>query len=675
MITLGVLIFFAATLLPGMMILKMLDGGRSVGLRDVLYAVGLGLLFNIAVGAVANFTFGISLLSVVCIYVVLLVVLVILKWRFGAKLAFGWRFDWKLAIPVVVYLVAVGLQYQTTLVSSNLIGSDVHLEYYYANRVVETGYWDYSLPQTTVNSSLGIVLLLPVYSLLAPINLMWVFKVIAPLIFAFLPVALYCMFRSEFGKLIAILAVVFFVAMPMFTMDIAQLVRQQHSELFFILMVLLMLDGDISVWRRAVIGVLFSAGVVVSHHGFAIGATGYFLIGTFGMVVMARFVASGIGKLKRSLLPATLMMGLAVVMVGMFVSYYSWVANGDVLGMGMIPMRALERTTSEAQAGMSGNARNPPAAIQDIGISEDEIPAIVKDYPFLNPFWREPLLQTAIGLDYARASSLGKIWRVLQYLVEFCLVVGFFVFLFGRKRRLRLEYAVFAITSFCVLLGMYLLSTYSYGMGATRVWQVTLIFMSPLFVIGVGIIGKWILRKRLLSNGLVLGSFLVLFLPYCVFNSGAVYEMVKMEPAGYVDVPYSIAMSGQRVDVATVFDSEDVAAVDWLAENADGSSIFYGDAHGVRLLIQKFGIFIDPDLVVGGNLASGRIRSWEGMGRCDKGYIFLRKLNIDRNIITVQGEYGCRVSYNIDDVYWASRKVSYGEVVYDNGAKIIKVAR
>jgi uncharacterized membrane protein len=154
-------------------------------------------------------------------------------------------------------------------------------------------------------------------------------------------------------------------------------------------------------------------------------------------------------------------------------------------------------------------------------------------------------------------------------------------------------------------------------------------------------------------------------IPYAVFNLGIVYELAKMENVGFIDVPYSIALSGHRVDVSTVYDEEDVVAIDWLKANIDDESIIYSDTHGVRLLIQKFGVLMNAD----GTLKAGRIRPFEYYQ--GSGYIFLRKLNVDRDIITVQGEYGSRLSYPINDELQSV--IDNGQVVFDNGARIIKV--
>ena len=166
-------------------------------------------------------------------------------------------------------------------------------------------------------------------------------------------------------------------------------------------------------------------------------------------------------------------------------------------------------------------------------------------------------------------------------------------------------------------------------------------------------------------------STLVLLIPYVVFNSGLVFEVAKMEMKGYIDVPYSVVLSGDRVDLATVFDREDVEAVDWLKLTNDSSVAMYGDAHGVKLLIQKFGLIRDSV----DTLRFGKLRALEDIGWDDEGYIFLRKRNVEENMVTGQGEYGSRISYSIDELDVLKQKINNGIVVFDNGAWIIKVTQ
>ena len=763
MLAIETLLFFLVTLLPGFAMIRLLRSSNTHPLNALLYAMGLGLLFNILVGFVANFTFGFGMLSVVAVYVVLLAIVGILSYQFGVGIAVDWKkINWKSAavlIPVGIYLLSCALQLQTSLVSPNLIGSDIHLEYRLATMTLEQGYWDPMFTGSGMNTCLGIVLLIPVYSLLTGMEVLWIFKLLSPLVFAFLPLALYRIFKIQFGTTVSVLAVLFFITMPMFTMDMVQLIRQQQSELFFVLVVLLLLDDSMTAFHKSVLGTVFGVGVIVTHYGLSVGYVGY-MVGVSIVTVLLVVLWRNRHEIEDTLKPKLPRLALAVIAVMAlcaYVGYYSWVAQGVGMSAARVPIDVARITVLKTMYGITGIATTdlgvpikrteekptpslvsapaptptlapapapkPKPALEPTPtpISVDDKPApitsvlplvpeltpapmtvlepepvlepvpkeptftekFLEQFPFLNPISREPIMQTAIGLDFARSTVLGKIWRVLQYLVQLCLIVGFFHLLWRPGSKIRLEYVSFVITSFFVVAGLYLLSTRSYGLGSIRVWQISLLFMSPLFVIGAGVLGRGIaklLRLRASATKLVIVSVLILLVPYCVFNLGIPFELDKREPTGHIDIPYSIALSSHRVDIASVFDEEDVEAADWLndqlAEFINPPTV-YTDSHGGRLLLQRFDV-VDPtgvyrDMNIEDKYARRRYGILSIIRSQDAGYIFLRKWNVDNNALTGQAEYATRISYSIDDYEILKKKIESGTVVFDNGARVIRV--
>lgn len=669
-------------LLPGLLIVRLLKKDFDT----LLYSVGLGLLFLVVVGIISNFTFGMRTLPVILVYLLMLVILGIVSWKFGKRLSIKWQGWTPLIIPITVFGVALALQYQTTLMSANLVGSDIHLEYYQANKVLENGYWNPLEQGSTMNAVLGITMLLPVIKLMTGMTLLSVFNVVCPLIFAVLPLALYRIYKNQFGVTIAVLSVLFFVTMPMFTMDMTQLVRQQQSELFFVLAVLALLDNNLGIKRMVLLSVLFGIGAVVTHYGLSLGFIGYYLFGAIIIVAIAKFWRRGQKvEWRKVFAKASAMILVIVIMAVGYLGFYGWVDKGEVLPIASIPFGIAGATIQQWVSGVSQGElpaqEDPPESIKSDDMPSFEqtpLEKIFNRFPYLNPLVREPLLQTAIGLDFGRASIYGKIWRILQYLVELCLIVGLFALLFSRKREASLEYVSLVVASAFVVAGLYLLTTYSYGMGATRIWQITLLFMSPLFVIGVGKLGSLFTGLKLNSSKVVACSVLVLLVPYAMFNQGVVFELAKMTPSGFVDVPYSVALSGWRVDIATVFEKEDIEALDWLEayiKETGDDKLLWGDTHVARLMAQRFGWSM-PRGVSNELYIAGNIRSLEYLYLYDKndsGYIFLSKRNVETNMITYQAEYASRKSYNINDLPLLKEKLAKGKVLFDNGARIVEV--
>lgn len=666
MLAVGVIIAVLMTIIPGMMIVSLLRVNKIRFLDSILYAVGFGVVFNLAVGLVANFTLGMRLSYVLAIYIAIFGSLAWVAWNFGYVNVKWW--GWKpIVIPLCIYLLAVALQLQTTLVSPNLVGSDIHLEYFVSNQVLEHGYWNPSDSGTTLNACLGIAVLIPVYKLLTGMTLVWVFKLIAPLMFAVLPLIMYRIFKPQFGGLVSVLAVIFFVTMPMFTMDLVQLVRQQQAELFLVFVLFALLDDKLSLPKKVVLGVLFSGGVLVSHVGTAIGFVGYLISGVFVTLILVRFWRDKVSDARRPMVARITILVLAVLAVVGYMGYYGAVSSGRFLMAGMIPMRIATNTISQT---LDGAKFANPSVNLSLDIQTDKkqnTPSFFDRFSSLDPIRKEPLAQTAIGLDFGKASSLGRVWRVFQYLVEICLIVGFLKLLFRPPKRIKVEYVAFVVSSFMVLAGIYLLSSYGWGLGTPRVWGITLLFISPFFVVGAGTIGKvlfgWL---KINSDKLVLSSTLVVLVPYFVFNSGVVFELAKMKPEGFIDVPYSIALSSGRVDIATVFTNEDIEAMDKLKEirvSENETPMLYADAHGGSLVVQRIGLDIEM----------GQYKFLWLMKDSDRGYIFLRKWNVDNSMITLYKDYATRESHTLSDYPILEKKIEDGEVVFDNGARIIKI--
>ena len=117
--------------------------------------------------------------------------------------------------------------------SSGLVGTDLHTEYYYFWLSAENG-WDSSIPHN-YNAAIGVVLLAPLIANILHIDGVWVFKAIYPFLFAFVPILLYCIFKKQFGEKIAFLSVFFFIIVPTWSLEMIGLQKQMLGELMFAL--------------------------------------------------------------------------------------------------------------------------------------------------------------------------------------------------------------------------------------------------------------------------------------------------------------------------------------------------------------------------------------------------------------------------------------------------------
>ncbi len=262
-------------------------------------------------------------------------------------------------------------------------------------------------------------------------------------------------------------------------------------------------------------------------------------------------------------------------------------------------------------------------------------------------------------------------WRIFQYLVELCLVIGFIRLIFrpGRLGEFKTEYLSLTIVSVLILLGIYVLPNYGWGMGGVRIWQITLLLMAPLFLLGGEVIGYGIVklvrvfRRSFASSQLSLDSpvplrFLVLaiLIPYFIFNSGVVFELSRSQTTNFINMPYSIALSSYRVDVSTVFTKQDVTAAEWFSRVAEEDCVVYADHHSGKLFLEQI------DFPCKGSEFSRDTKEVRFPS-----YFYLRAWNIQNKALTFGTTYAGRQSVSFDDLPGVTYVIDSGNRIYNNG--------
>ena len=152
---------------------------------DVLPVLFLALVLALTIlGALLMYAFENNLLLIICLFLISLVVILA---------AFG-KFITLRHFPFAIFIISLCLLYQTTLISPYLIGTDIYIEYQFAQLALNHGIWAYAMPGT-INSCLSIVIMAPVYSQILNLDIAHIFKILYPLFFSLVPLLLYRIFR------------------------------------------------------------------------------------------------------------------------------------------------------------------------------------------------------------------------------------------------------------------------------------------------------------------------------------------------------------------------------------------------------------------------------------------------------------------------------------------------
>lgn len=223
---------------------------------DVLFLLLIPLLSIF--GSYLMNSYKINLLSLLLIILIALIVILI---------GFD-KFIQVNSYPLAVFTISLSLLYHTSLISMYLWGTDIHLEYYFSNNIINLGIWN-PYAYGHLNSILTDSVLNPVYSILLNIDLKWIFKIFTPFLFSFVPLTVYQIFRKQTNEKVAFFASFFLMAESMFYTIMLEVPRQQIAELFVVLIILTFTDKDLNSSVKSFLIVLFSLSLTVSHYGIA----------------------------------------------------------------------------------------------------------------------------------------------------------------------------------------------------------------------------------------------------------------------------------------------------------------------------------------------------------------------------------------------------------------------
>lgn len=412
----------------------------------------------------------------------------------------GIKQSWRL--PALIWLISVSLIYSTTLIGDYLVGTDLHLEYYFANQTLNNG-WDASVPHA-YNGALSVTILAPFLSKLLSIDLYTVFKVVFPFIYSFTPVVLYYLYRRFVSDSKAFWAAIFFVIVPTFFIEVTGIAREQIAELFLAMTLLAMVS------KRWILFAIFGILTVLSHY-----SVGYVL----AIFIVCYAVAYAVLTRKinwRLVVSITLILSAGYL-------YLSNVADG-------IPLKSAEYVGAsyispiEHPQGLDTNYSTKPGIWQYFDISN-----------------RDSLVKTALGLDFFDVPIEGKIFRVLQLGIQVLVVFG----LYQSWRNKQYQVLALCAGGIAILSACVVIPGFAGILNPSRFYHLAMFSLSLVIVMNKF---KWLP---------------VLALAYLIFTSGLVFEALKLQP-GSVNIPYSITASHQRLDLGTNYTEDDVICAEWL---------------------------------------------------------------------------------------------------------------
>jgi uncharacterized membrane protein len=478
--------------------------------------------------------------------------------------------------------------------------------------VMSEGYWDSTISHN-LNAMLSIVMLSPIYSLLLDMSGIWIFKIIYPLIFSLVPLALYQAYKEQIGELSAFLSTFFFMSFAVFFLLIPTMARQGIAELFFALLIIVMVDRQIDKTNSVILCIIFSASLVVSHYGLSyiymlcliFALLLFYFLGTstvnniwqrlnnkFNTYLTRVSVTDDTENTEREKTPFSenriLTLNSVLLYVIMGLAWYMYASGSSVF----------------SSIVYIGNQ------IQNSIFTE-----------FLSPATKDQSISMALGLG--GYPSFGYFISAIVFdVAQFFIIVGILKVVIRQKgTKLNREYTAFSFTCLIVLLLAIVLPHFASSLEVIRVYHILLFFLAPFCIVGgkafYGVLSRLITHSKQLTLNKDVGLPFVsmILVIFFLFQTGFIFEVTD-------DVPLSYVLSYDNFAYEYVYKQDFIGAM-WMAEHFNDKITVYGDFGQMRF----YGEFPSDDLKLKSFPVSdtGDIRISEGNA------IYLRYGNILSN--------------------------------------------
>jgi len=449
------------------------------------------------------------------------------------------------AFPWLVLAIATALLFHVSLISPYLVGYDVHLEFFFLDSTLLRSKWDVSIPHN-YNAMLSITILPAIYSHFLNMDGAWIFKIVYPLIFSLVPVALFQTYQKQTTSLIAFLSSFFFMSTAEFYLEMMGLARQMIAELFLALLILLIVDRKMNLHKRRLLSFIFGAALVVSHYAVAY---------IFMLFLVSVWFLSLWMKDDRSLnetINATYVASFSI----MLLSWYTFVATSKPLGS------------------IVGLIEGIPANIWE---------AIGGGVVYLTPPYMSPM---------------HEISKFVFYGLQVFIVIGIAeVVLRYKNLKFDRQYILMSLMSLGVLLLCICFSYFAETVKVARIYHLMLFFLAPYCISGgraffglVAKIGSAGARIRMNENLKLLPVCAILIL-FFLLQTGFLHE-VTGDPQ-----PTSMPLSGHRtLDPQSSWRicnrytrEEEVFSAKWLSRNMGDNWRIYADVESLQLTLTSYG--------------------------------------------------------------------------------------
>ncbi len=438
--------------------------------------------------------------------------------------------------PFAIFMIALALLFHYSLISTYILpyGGDSPVELYVFQSAQLNSRWNpiFMVPTDQgfgrFNAMLSVTVLPTVYSNMLGLEGTWVYKIVFPIIFALLPVALYLLWQPYIGKKFAFAAAFLFMAQATFYTEMMALNRQLIGEVFFVLLLLVLLSSKIKLEGKFLGFMILGMGLIFSH---------YALAEIFLFLIFAAWFTS-VWVLKRPSI--NLQVGMIVFF---FVAMFAWY----IYTSGAVVFDSFMTFAGYVMAQLGD---------------------------FFNPASRGVQVLTGLGLTES-PSILNTLSRLVAYGTEVFILIGF-IAVMRKKTKFIFErdYKVFTLIAIVFLGALTIIPGLANTLNMTRFYHILLMILAPFCIVGIWAFVKTISkRERIIGTSILIVAILV---PYFLFQTNFIYEVAKTDS-------WSVPLSKYRMPPLRLYgdygyiDTYSVYGAEWVSANVPYKYNLYGD--------------------------------------------------------------------------------------------------
>ncbi len=539
--------------------------------------------------------------------------------------------------PMALLMVSLSFFLMHGLTSNYLIGRDNHLEFFYFQYTLHNFHLDTLIFNTPLNNCLTVNILPTFYSVITHIKGIYVFKILFGFFGSIIPLIIYLLSKKIVGNRYALFAALL-VLFQMNFIELLCLIRQLFGLMFFFLAVMVLFDTELNSLNKKVLYVVFMVSVILSHYSTA-------FVGLV-MTIPILLIPSIKGLLVEKRIKLTNFDILGFLGVFSYVWYFI-VAKAQSKSATRALRISKESTTNITNATNATNTTNATGTNVITHTRENTIPAVfgvgVDSIPQIISVLVNDLVFITIGI--------GLIATLWEYLSSF---LGYKKY----ESKIPLGFIVGAVISASLLVLFIVIPFFSQAYGAHRIFLTSLVFLAPMFVMGVIKISRTIKKPKW---DLVILTILIisLFTVSIHFN----YLASGIPSSIYYDED-----SNARIE-AYIYD-QDVAGAKFLSNYGEKEKIrIHGDVVAGFRLMAANNFSIPNRIFIDSKKTFDFIKLVKTDPRFKYQYLYMSYLNTQKNIVFEQTAPTFIVNKTSDNVYlkeWKSR-------IYDNGGSRVLI--